>query len=678
MPEAEFVTRPRFSTLTYAGAKKITRLPRRTAVVAFSAGDVYRIAELVRRQRGGAAVVFGALSPRTRNAQVAMYQAGEVDYLVATDAIGMGLNMDIDHVAFAELVKFDGRHPRRLSAAELAQIAGRAGRHMSDGTFGTTEEVGPLDPVEVTAIEEHKFPALAAFYWRSRALDFASLPALLAALERPPPIPELIRKRDADDQLTLVSLARDPEMVALAKGRAAVELLWETCQIPDFRKSLSGSHTRLVGQIYRHLRAPGHRLPEDWVAQQVTRLDRSEGDIDLLLSRIAHIRTWTYVSHRPGWLEHASEWQERTRAVEDRLSDALHERLTEEYVDRPSAVLLRYDPAELITVVTEGGDVLVQGLRAGLLEGFRFRPDPSLRPGAKGLIAAANRSLRSAIRERVAAFVSESDTAFALLASGVVAWRGAAVGRLAAGESVLLPQVEVLASDLLDPPLRDQVRRRLAAWVEGQVRGLLGPLFAVRDGAPAGPGRGLAFALAESLGTLPPPRGGGPGSGAFPRRSARPGSIRSHPRPSQCLRTRAAAARDPASSRAPVRGPARRPGFRGARRRPLRTSRSRASLRVLLGLRLSGRGPAGGARGPPGPRGRAGLSPFAGRAFPAAARDREPAGGRPGRGRGGAVVSRLRRARGPLHAPLSGPARKPSAAGLIGALDRNPSIVTSL
>ena len=322
VPEAEIISRPRFSTLTYAGTKKLTRLPRRSAVVAFSAADVYELAELMRRQRGGCAVVMGALSPRTRNAQVAMYQAGEVDYLVATDAIGMGLNMDVDHVAFAKLVKFDGRALRRLTAPEIAQIAGRAGRHMNDGSFGTTTEVGPLEPELVEAIESHRFDPLVALFWRNVDLDYRSLDGLLRSLERPPPAPGLMRVREADDHAALVMLARDPEIAALARSRAALRLLWEACQIPDFRKTLSDGHTRLLAQVFRHLTSPSGVLPATWVADQIARIDRTEGDIDTLVQRIAHIRTWTYIANRGDWLQDSKQWQERTRAVEDRPARA--------------------------------------------------------------------------------------------------------------------------------------------------------------------------------------------------------------------------------------------------------------------------------------------------------------------------------------------------------------------
>ncbi|HEX6092269.1 MAG TPA: helicase-related protein, partial [Dongiaceae bacterium] len=288
VPQAEVIRRPRFSTLTYTGPKKITRLPRRSAVVAFSTTEVYELAELMRRQRGGCAVVMGALSPRTRNAQVEMYQSGEVDYMVATDAIGMGLNMDLDHVAFARMTKFDGRASRRLTAPEIAQIAGRAGRHMNNGTFGTTAEVGPLDPELVDAVENHRFDPIGTLYWRNTDLDFRSLQGLLQSLDRQPPAPGLIRVRDADDHLALAAIARDPELAGFARSRDRLRLLWEVCQIPDFRKTLTDSHTRLLSQVYSYLATEPCVLPTDWVSEQISRIDRTEGDIDQLVQRIAY------------------------------------------------------------------------------------------------------------------------------------------------------------------------------------------------------------------------------------------------------------------------------------------------------------------------------------------------------------------------------------------------------
>src|SRR5919109_536572 len=288
VPEVEYVSRPRFSTLYYSGYKKVTRLPPRSAVVAFAMADVFSLAEIVRRQRGGTAVVLGALSPRARNAQVGKFQAGEVDYLVATDAIGMGLNMDLDHVAFARTGKFDGRGPRRLTAAELAQVAGRAGRHMSDGTFGTTAEQGSLDPEIVEAIETHRFDPLTRLNWRNSRLRFESISGLLKSLDERPSLPGLIQAREADDHHALQVLARNQEIAGLATHPGAVRLLWEVCQIPDFRKVLSETHTRLLGHCFLHLAGPEERLPIVWIAAQMANLDRVDGDIDTLMARIAH------------------------------------------------------------------------------------------------------------------------------------------------------------------------------------------------------------------------------------------------------------------------------------------------------------------------------------------------------------------------------------------------------
>ena len=506
VPDAEFLERTRLSTLTWTGPRKITRLPRRSAVVAFSASDVYRIAELVRRQRGGAAVVFGALSPRTRNAQVAMYQAGEVDWLVATDAIGMGLNMDIDHVAFAELVKFDGRHPRRLAAAELAQIAGRAGRHMADGTFGTTAEIGSLDPETIDAIENHRFPPLRHASWRSAELDFAAPSALLASLEARPPDPVLLRARHADDHLALAALARDEEVLRLADRPSRVRLLWECCQVPDFRRSFDEGHARLVKRVFLFVAGPTGRLPAEWVARQVARLDRTEGDIDSLLQRIAHVRTWTYLAHRPEWLPDPKAWQERTRAIEDKLSDALHDRLTQRFVDRRSAVVAKRlaDGATLLAGVRDSGEVVVEGERVGQLDGFAFRADPGVaEEGGRALLAAANRAVREDIGRRVERLVRAEDGAFALDEHGTLRWNDHAVARLVAGGEILAPRIELLPSELLEPAHREALRRRLVAWIDLHLARALAPLWRLRAAPLAGPARGLAFELDAALGCLP-------------------------------------------------------------------------------------------------------------------------------------------------------------------------------
>lgn len=506
VPRAEFISRPRFSQLTYAGPRKLTRLPSRSAIVAFSASDVYSLAELVRRQKGGAAVVLGALSPRTRNAQVGLYQAGEVDYLVATDAIGMGLNMDVDHVAFASLRKFDGRVPRGLEAAELAQIAGRAGRHMNDGTFGTTADMGGIDPQSVEAVETHNFPALKRLQWRNSDLRMTSVEALLASLNRFPDHPGLVRARDADDHLALQTLAKDEDILKRAQRPDRIRLLWEVCQIPDFRKSLAEQHTRLQAAIFRHLTSGAEVIPADWLDQQVKRLDRTDGDMDTLITRIANVRTWTYVSHRGDWVPDALQWQERTRALEDRLSDALHERLTQRFVDRRTAVLVRKlrDSEDLTSAVARSGDVLVEGHFVGRLEGFRFHADQAEgHNAARAVASAASRALRGEIAVRVAQVAADGDDAFALDDLGLIFWNGAPLARLAAGPDVLRPTVELLPSDLIEPAARDALVRRLTQWIADHLQNGLAPLFRARDADLTGAARGLVWQLAEALGSLP-------------------------------------------------------------------------------------------------------------------------------------------------------------------------------
>ncbi len=398
------------------------------------------------------------------------------------------------------VVKFDGLGPRTLRPAEVGQIAGRAGRHVRDGTFGPTLELEAFDERLVEAVEAHRFEPLETVFWRNSDLAFRSPEALLASLEERPPEPWLVRMRQADDHRALETLRRDEEVRKLASGPDDVRLLWDVCQVPDFRNVMSEAHARLLGQIFRHLRGPARRLPEDWVSAQVSGLDRLDGDIDALLLRIAHIRTWTYVSHRSSWLSDAGFWQGRTRAVEDRLSDALHERLTRQFVDRGGAVVARTEPGEMTVEVASDGEVRLQGLPVGRLEGFRFAADPTLREDAR-LRAAANRALREHVDERMRAFAEERDAALSLDAEGRVLWREVAVARLAKGEEPLRPRVEPLPSELLDPTRREKVRRRVADWTEARLTAAFAPLLRAEAEAPAGAVRGLVFALRSGLGT---------------------------------------------------------------------------------------------------------------------------------------------------------------------------------
>ena len=512
VPEARFTGRPRLSTLTHAGHCKLGRLAPRNAVIAFSTESVYALAERVRGLRGGCAVVLGALSPRTRNAQVALYQAGEVDSLVATDAIGMGLNLDLEHVAFSAWRKFDGRVSRMLGAAEIAQIAGRAGRHLRDGSFGTTGAAAPFEPDLVKAIEDHRFAPVERAWWRNADLAFDSLPALLDSLAAPPPLPGLRRTHDADDHRTLLTLARDPAVAATLTGADRVALLWEACRIPDFRKTMAEDHVALVRRVHLSLAGRG-RLPHDWVARSIERLAPTEGDIDTLTARISHVRTWTYVSHRADWVDDARGWQERTRALEDALSDALHARLTQLFVKRKARLPrhgLRIDES-LFAFVGEGGEVTVEGERAGVFDGFRFRADAAARRD-RVLLAAAHRTVEREVARRVAAAVADGDDAFALGLEpgrdgaprwGDIAWRGAAIARLVRGDTPLRPQVALVGEDHLSAAQRERVRRRLQSWLDRRLARDAGPLLALREAALAGPARGIAYALTEALGCLP-------------------------------------------------------------------------------------------------------------------------------------------------------------------------------
>jgi ATP-dependent RNA helicase SUPV3L1/SUV3 len=508
VPEAELISRPRFSTLSYVEPAKVTRLPRRSAVVAFTAQEVYGLAELVRRRRGGAAVVLGALSPRTRNAQVALYQAGEVDHLIATDAIGMGLNMDIGHVTLASLVKFDGRERRRLHAHEIGQIAGRAGRHMRDGTFGTAPEVGGLDTRTIEAVEGHEFPALKQLRWRSSALDLASLEDLLETLDAEPPAPCLLRTRNALDHVSLKALARRSPVRDRAGSPDGVRLLWAVCQIPDFRKTLTDAHLDLLETIFVQLAQRG-RLPVDWVADQVVRLERVDGDIDALITRLAHIRTWTYVAYRVDWLDDAGHWQERTRAVEDALSDALHERLTQRFVDRRTQALLKglHGDGQLARIDDDGA-IVVEGQAVGCVEGLRYTIQPTgVDMERRVLSAAAKRAVGPELRARAKALLAASDAALRLDDHGRIVWRPergaeAPVAQLRPGPSALAPRLELLLADSLHGQTRGAIAQRLGQWLDGHLAELTMPLRRLQAAELAAPGRGLAFLLVEGLGNV--------------------------------------------------------------------------------------------------------------------------------------------------------------------------------
>ncbi|WP_202302464.1 helicase-related protein [Mesorhizobium sp. 131-2-1] len=499
------VTRPRLSHLAYAGSKKLTRLPRRTAIVAFSADEVYAIAELIRRQQGGAAVVLGALSPRTRNAQVALFQSGDVDYLVATDAIGMGLNLDLDHVAFAQNRKFDGYQYRNLTAAELGQIAGRAGRHLRDGTFGVTGQVDPLDEDLVQKIESHEFDPVKVMQWRTADFDFSSLDALKRSIETNAPVEGLTRALPAVDAQALEHLSRDEEIRSLATDAKRVALLWEACALPDYRKIAPAQHADLIASIYMDLARHGH-VDENYMAEQVRRADTTDGDIDTLSHRIAQIRTWTFVSNRPGWLADQAHWREKTREIEDRLSDALHERLTKRFVDRRTSVLMRRLRENTMpeAEISPTGTVLVEGHHVGELQGFRFTADQSAGgEDAKAVRTAAQKALAAEFETRAERFGACANGDLALGSDGTLRWIGAPIGTLVAGDEPLKPRLVLLADEQLTGPGRDKVAARAERFVNFQIESLLKPLVDLKNAEQlTGIGRGIAFQLVEHFGLI--------------------------------------------------------------------------------------------------------------------------------------------------------------------------------
>ncbi|MBU2866972.1 helicase-related protein [Pacificibacter marinus] len=505
VPKAQFMKRERFSKLTYAGSKKLSRMPERAAIVGFSVENVYAIAELLRRQKGGAAVVMGALSPRTRNAQVEMYQNGEVNYLVATDAIGMGLNLDVTHVAFSATTKFDGRRMRPLLPNEMAQIAGRAGRYQTDGTFGVTGEASPLDEAVIEAIESHRFEPIKKLVWRNPRLEFGTVDTLIGSLEQPPNDPSLIKAREADDLASLKTLGSLQTVRPRIRGSKDVKLLWDVCRIPDFRGISHGEHTSLLERIFDFLHGVG-RIPDDWLAAQIKRIDRIEGNIDTLSKRLAYVRTWTYVAQRTGWVDDEKHWRAETRAVEDRLSDALHNALTQRFVDRRTSVLLRRlkQKEGLVADVNDKGEVMVEGELIGRLEGFRFSQDTTATPDeAKTLAQAAVAVLAPEFHLRADRFYNAPDTEMDFTEQGGLMWGEHAVGKLIAGDSALRPRVVAFVDEVAGQDVIDKVTRRLQHFIDRKVATLFEPLLAMsKDEALTGLARGFAFRLEENLGVI--------------------------------------------------------------------------------------------------------------------------------------------------------------------------------
>ena len=532
LPKAHIITRPRFSKLSYAGSKKISRLPRRSAIAAFSADNVYAIAQLIREQKGGAAVVMGALSPRTRNAQVAMYQSGEVDYLVATDAIGMGLNMDVEHVAFAQTRKFDGRTHRALMPDELGQIAGRAGRHIQDGTFGVTGDVTEFDDSVIEQIENHDFDALKTIMWRNPNLDFTNLASLKLSLEAPSPRKGLVRAPIAGDLQALTLMSHDPALVDRVSSESRLRLLWEVAQTPDYRKTMASEHASLLAEIFMFLTGPEEGLPTDWLDERINRCDNVKGDLDTLAARLAHIRTWTYISQKNNWVSDPNHWQNRARHVEDKLSDALHEGLMKQFVDKKSSALMRrlQGREDADAHVDMLGDVYVEGEYAGHIAGLRFQRDPRLaQTPARAIRAALDKTTGAYLRTQAETIAKSPDSSFSLSATGDIIWtpdalpaaleasenqtaenpeglsegRLAVVGKIRIEQDWLKPVALLLADEALNGAPRQQAEARITQWARAHVQQVLVPLQNLKQATDlSGLARGLAFQLVEHGGKI--------------------------------------------------------------------------------------------------------------------------------------------------------------------------------
>ena len=489
VPAARIVSHPRLSKLSFRGMDRLGKLPPRSALVGFSATQVFELGERLRGSRGGAAIVMGALSPRTRNAQVAMFQAGEVDYLVATDAVGMGLNLNVTHVAFASLRKFDGQRVRDLEATELGQIAGRAGRYVADGTFGT------LDPVFLggdiaAAIESHRFPAVKRLYWRSDDLDFTSIDRLRESLKQRPRSRLLRLVDDAEDGAALDHVATDERVRAVARGPEMVRLLWDTCRIPDFRKLLPETHAAFVAEVFLELGSRAHHLTDDWMETRVRTIDDISGEVETLTDRLAKIRTMTFLASHARWTEHPEAWRERTRAVEDRLSDALHDRLVQRFVERGGKRRLRTSlpgkrPAAPVVDETPIDAAHPFARLAALRSSVARAPDPPPEVGedawVEGLVAAPA-------------------DAFSLDVTGTITWRERPVARLRQGLKLVLPEVRLLHLDDLPAGARARVLRRLSAAARDLVDELFAPWkSAVSALAPSA--RGVVYQVEQGLGS---------------------------------------------------------------------------------------------------------------------------------------------------------------------------------
>ncbi|NCU53247.1 MAG: helicase [Candidatus Fonsibacter lacus] len=510
VPEVEFIFKDRFSKLSYSGHKKISRLPGRTAIIAFSVDEVYALAEFVRRQRGGAAIVMGSLSPKTRNAQVELYQSGDVDFLVATDAIGMGINMDIDHISFNNLNKFDGRRNRHLRLTEIGQIAGRAGRYMNDGTFGITGKCDELSPEQIDKLENHKFDSVINIYWRNSNLDFTNIENLLNSLDQKPYDHSLLRNKDLLDENVLKTLIVKNNQITTDYKNNNLSTLWECCQIPDFTKSSYNEHIDIVKKVFEFLVSDKGKIPNEWMRAQLSGLDNESGNIDTLANRISHVRTWAYVSYKKNWVENSDYWISKTKDIEDKLSAKLHEELSKSFIDRRISILSKHlkQDAKLETKISEKDEVIIDKQFIGTIKGLKLNLDFSstaLQTDIKSIKKAARQGVVEELKKRINNIIQEDikNAALELKEDFKIFWKDNPIATIIPGKDYLNPKIKLLIDDSLDVDEQSELKNYLEKWIDKEKNLHLNDLIKTsKVNLENSYARALCFRLFENHGVL--------------------------------------------------------------------------------------------------------------------------------------------------------------------------------
>ena len=504
--DIEFINRDRLSKLTYAGHKKISRINRKTAIIAFSAEEVYAIAELIRRQKGGAAIVMGSLSPKTRNAQVELYQSGDVDFLVATDAIGMGINMDLDHVYFSNLKKFDGKKLRKLNLSEIGQIAGRAGRYLNDGNFGITGDCKEITAEDVELLENHKFEEIRSLFWRNSYLNFNNPLSLIKSLEEKPQMDWLRRIHECEDEKALKYFLRDKNLINFKFDKITLNLLWECCQIPDFVKKTYGNHYEVIGNVFKFLSSEKGRISDEFMRLQLIKLDKLEGNVDSLSNRIANVRTWSYVSNKNNWIENQNYWIEKTKHLEDRLSDRLHEELTKTFIDKRASVLARglKQDMEFKTEILENNNVMIDDHFIGKINGLKLELD--LKKGAletdiKSLKKAARQSIGPELEKRIQTII---DTGLIELNNDFkIYWNNSPIAKLTIGNDYLNPNFELIVDETIEINQKQKLSEYINKWTQGKINTVLKNLIDLKNLKENNSSiKALAYQLYENNGVL--------------------------------------------------------------------------------------------------------------------------------------------------------------------------------